>query len=148
MIADHNILISYFSAGIPPPLMKRIMSMDTVPTNVEEWYLKTIHFQTQWEWAEEISQRNCQPIKTTYYSCSSPPSSKTCDPDAMDVDIIKISKLTPDERKWCIEKGYISAAERQDTLAPLAPPSPPQLRKFDESNVMKNQRNTSPPYEK
>ena len=49
MIADHNILISYFSTGIPPPLMKRIMSMDTVPTNVEEWYLKTIHFQTQWE---------------------------------------------------------------------------------------------------
>ena len=75
------------------------MSMDTVPTNVKEWYLKMIHFQTQWERAEEISQRNCQPTKITYHSFSSPPSSKTHDPDAMDVDIIKISKLTPDERK-------------------------------------------------
>ena len=98
-ITDHNVLIGYFSAGISPPLMKRIMTMDTVPTKVEEWYSKAIHFQIQWEQAEAISQCNCQPIKTTYHSFSSPPSSKTHDPDTMDVDVIKVSKLTPDKRK-------------------------------------------------
>ena len=76
-ITDHNVLIGYFSAGIPLPLMKQIMSMDTVPTKVEEWYSKAIHFQTQWDWAEEISQHNCQSTKTTYHTFSSPPSSKT-----------------------------------------------------------------------
>ena len=29
--------------------------MDTVPTKVEEWYLKAIHFQMQWQQAKEIS---------------------------------------------------------------------------------------------
>ena len=55
-ITDHNVLIGYFSAGIPPSLMKRIMSMDTVPSKVEDWYSKAIHFQTQWKQVEEIAQ--------------------------------------------------------------------------------------------
>ena len=102
-ITDHNVLIGYFSAGIPPSLMKRIMSMDTVPSKVDEWYSKAIHFQTQWERAEEIALRNQQLIKGTYHSFSSPP--KNHDLDAMDVDVVKITRLTPEERKRCIEKG-------------------------------------------
>ena len=46
-ITDQNVLIGYFSTGIPPALMKQIMSMDTVPEKIEEWYAKAIHFQTQ-----------------------------------------------------------------------------------------------------
>ena len=71
-ITDHNVLIRYFFTRIPPSLMKRIMSMDTVPAKVEEWYAKAIHFQTQWERAEEIAQCNRQPTKGTYHSFSSP----------------------------------------------------------------------------
>ena len=104
-ITDHNVLIGYFSAGIPSPLMKRIMSMDTVPSKVKEWYSKAIHFQTQWERAEEITQQNRQPTKGTYHSFSQPTPAKTRDPDAMDIDVIKISHLTPEEQKCCIEKG-------------------------------------------
>ena len=48
-IALANVLIRYSSAGIPPPLMCRIMSMDTVPATIHEWYKKAIAFQTQWE---------------------------------------------------------------------------------------------------
>ena len=73
-----------------PLLMKRIMSMDTIPSKVEEWYSKAIHFQMQWERAEEIAQRNRQPTKGTYHSFSHPTLSKTCDPD---------------EWKCCIKKG-------------------------------------------
>ena len=46
-ISDPNVLIGYFSAGIPPPLMRRIMSMDTVPSTIDGWYKKAIAFQTQ-----------------------------------------------------------------------------------------------------
>ena len=73
------------------------MSMDTVPSKVEEWYSKAIHFQTQWERAEEIAQRNRQPTKGMYHSFFQPTPSKTRDPDAMDVDVIKISRLTPEK---------------------------------------------------
>ena len=45
-IKDSNVLIGYFSAGIPPSLMWCIMSMDTISTTIQEWYCKAIHFQT------------------------------------------------------------------------------------------------------
>ena len=48
-IKDPNVLIGYFSARIPPSLMQQIMFMDTIPTTIQEWYFKAIHFQTQWE---------------------------------------------------------------------------------------------------
>ena len=118
-ITNHNVLIGYFSAGIPPSLMKRIMSMDTVPSKVEEWYSKAIHFQTQWERAEEIAQRNQQPIKGTYHSFSSPP--KNRDPDAMDVDVVKITRLTPEERKRCIEKGLCFRCRKAGHLSGACP---------------------------
>ena len=119
-IADHNVLIGYFSAGIPPSLMKRIMSMDTVPSKIEEWYAKAIHFQTQWERAEEIAQRNRQPTKGTYHSFSSP-TPRSRDPDAMDVNVIKITRLTPEERKRCIEKGLCFCCRKPGHLSEACP---------------------------
>ena len=103
-ISDANVLIGYFSAGIPPPLMRRIMSMDTVPSTIKEWYKKAVTFQTQWERADNITKRNMKSSHQTYHSFSNSSNAKTHDPDAMVVDTIKVSKLTPEERKCCIEK--------------------------------------------
>ena len=97
-IKDPNVLIGYFSARIPPSLMQRIMSMGTVPTTIQEWYSKAIYFQTQWERAEEISKKNQHPIQHSYQPFT-PTSSKTKDPNAMDVDVVRVGKLTPEERK-------------------------------------------------
>jgi len=55
-IDDENVLIGYYSAGIPPSLMHRIMSMNTIPTTISAWYKKAIHFQTQWDRADEIAR--------------------------------------------------------------------------------------------
>ena len=95
--------------------------MDTVPSKVKEWYSKAIHFQTQWERAEEITQRNRQPTKGTYHFFSQPTSAKTQDPDAMDIDIIKISHLTPEERKCCIEKGLCFHCRKAGHLSTACP---------------------------
>ena len=103
-ISDPNVLIGYFSAGIPPPLMCRIMSMDTVTSTIEEWYKKAIAFQTQWEQADDIAKRNSKSSHQTYHSFLNSSNSKTRDPDTMVVDTIKVSKLTTEERKCCIEK--------------------------------------------
>ena len=103
-ISDASVLIRYFYAGIPPPLMCCIMSMDTVPSNIDDWYKKAVAFQTQWERADDIAKRNSKASHQTYHSFSSSSNAKTHDPNTMVVDTIKVSKLTPEECKCCIEK--------------------------------------------
>ena len=41
-ITNQNILINFFSRGIPTQLMKRIYLMDTTPNTVEKWYLQAL----------------------------------------------------------------------------------------------------------
>ena len=49
-------------------------------------------------------KRNQCPTQHSYQPFTSTPS-RTKDPNAMDVDVVHIGKLTPEERKQCIEKG-------------------------------------------
>ena len=103
-IMDHNVLISFFAAGIPTPLMKRIMSLDTVPDKTDKWYSKAIHFQNQWDCVEQIAQQSGKSTQT-FQSFSSSPRMTTKDPNAMDVDTVKVKKLTLEEREECFKKG-------------------------------------------
>ena len=95
-IMDHNVLISFFAAGIPTPLMRQIMSLDTVPDKIDDWYSKATHFQNQWDRTEQIAQRSGRSTQTFQSFSSS--SKNTKDPNAMDVDVVKLpKKLTPEE---------------------------------------------------
>ena len=120
-ISDPNVLIGYFSAGIPPPLMRRIMSMDTVPSTIDKWYKKAIAFQTQWEQADDIAKRNSKSSYQTYHSFANSSNTKTHDPNAMVVDTIKVSKLTPEERKCCIEKKLCFRCRKPGHLSTACP---------------------------
>ena len=96
-ITDHNVLISFFAAGIPTLLMKQIMSLDTVPEKIDKWYFKATHFQNQWDRTEQIAQRSGRSTQTFQSFTSSSPRT-TKDPNAMDVDAVKLpKKLTPEE---------------------------------------------------
>ena len=55
-ITDHNVLIGFFSAGIPSGLVKSIYSMETVPITIDDWYRKALTFQTHYECAREVEQ--------------------------------------------------------------------------------------------
>ena len=116
-------LICYFSAGILPFLIWHIMLMDTIPSIIQEWYSKAIHFQTQWEWAKEISKRNQHPIQCSYQSFNSS-TSKAKDPNAMDVDVVCVGKLTSDERKCCIKKGLCFHCQKAGHLSGECPSFP------------------------
>ena len=94
-IMDHNVLISFFTAEIPTPLMKRIMSLNTIPDKIDKWYSKAIHFQNQWDHAEQITQQSRRSAQTFQSFSSSQKMMK--DSNAMDVDVIKVKKLTPEE---------------------------------------------------
>ena len=98
-ISDPNILIGYFSAGIPPPLMHCIMFMDTIASTIDDWYKKTIAFQTQWEHTNDMAKGNSKMSHQTYHFFSNASTTKTHNPDTMIIDTIKVYKLTPEERK-------------------------------------------------
>ena len=93
--------------------------MDTVPSTIDDWYKKAISFQTQWEQAEEISKRNSKPAHQSYHSFSIP--AKTRDPDAMDVDVIKVGKLTAEECKKCMEKGLCFHCQQPGRMSSKCP---------------------------
>ena len=101
--------------------MRRIMSMDTVPSTIDEWYKKAIAFQTQWERADDIAKRNSKSSHQTYHSFSNSSSAKTHDPDTMVIDTIKVSKLTPEERKRCVEKKLCFRCRKPGHLSTVCP---------------------------
>ena len=137
-IKDPNILIRYFSAGIPPSLMWQIMSMDTIPATIQEWYFKAIHFQTQWERGEEILRRNQHPTQHLYQPLTSN-SSKPKDSNAMDVNIIHVGKLTPEETKCCIEKGLCFCCWKVGHLSRECPSFPHKKPRWQVKRVVQKE---------
>ena len=120
-ITDHNVLISFFTAGIPTPLMKRIMSLDTVSDKIDEWYTKATHFQNQWDRAEQIAQQSGRSTQT-FQSFTSLSPRTTKDPNAMDVDVVRLpKKLTPEEQEQCAKKGLCFHCHKSEHIASACP---------------------------
>ena len=87
-ISNEDVLINFYSRGIPSFLMKRIYGMDTVPTTIEKWYQATLRFQHVWEKTQEIAKGKTNPF---YQSHHQNYDHKKKDPDAMDVDAVQLS---------------------------------------------------------
>ena len=104
-ITDQNVLINFFSRGIPTQLMRRIYSMDIVPTTMEKWYQQTLHFKQVWERTNEIAKGRNNPFIPFQDNRNNNHTQKKQDPNAMDVDAIHIEKLTPEERQRCFENN-------------------------------------------
>ena len=105
-ITDQNVLINFFSRGIPTQLMRRIYSMDTVPTTMEKWYLQTLHFKHVWERTNEIAKGRNNPFLPFQDNRSNHNNTqKKRDLNAMDMDAIQIKKLTPEERQRCFDNN-------------------------------------------
>ena len=104
-ITDENVLINFFSRGIPTQFMRRVYSMDIVPTTMEKWYQQTLHFKQVWERTNEIAKGRNNPFIPFQENRNNNHTQKKRDPNAMDVDAIRIEKLTPEERQRCFENN-------------------------------------------
>ena len=93
-ISNEDVLINFYSRGIPPFLMKRIYGMDTVPNTIEKWYQATLHFQHVWEKTNEIARGKTNPFYQNHHRNND---HKKKDPDAMDVD--SVQEWTPEKKK-------------------------------------------------
>ena len=133
-ITDHNVLIGFFSAGIPSGLMKSIYSMETVPTTIDDWYRKALTFQTHYEQAREVEQRRPNPAGTYRPFAATP--TTTRDPNAMEVDAIKVAKLTKEERERCMKEGLCLRCRKKGHMAKNCPTfqgKPAGIRKVEEA---------------
>ena len=88
-INNEDILINFYSRGIPSFLMKKIYGMDTVPTTIDKWYQATLRFQHVWEKTQEIAEGRTNPFYQNHHRNDN--GHKKKDPDAMDVDAVHLS---------------------------------------------------------
>ena len=93
-INNQDVLINFYSRGIPPFLMKKIYGMDTVPNNIDKWYQQTLHFQHVWEKTNEIAKGKTNPFYQNHHRNND---HKKKDPDAMDID--SVQEWTPEKKK-------------------------------------------------
>ena len=89
-IGNEDVLINFYSRGIPPFLMKKIYGMDTVPTTIDKWYQATLRFQHVWEKTQEIAKGKTNPFYQNHHQ-NNDNGHKKKDPDPMDVDAVRLS---------------------------------------------------------
>ena len=95
-ISNEDVLINFYSRGIPSFLMKKIYGMDTVPNTIEKWYQATLCFQHVWEKTNEIARGKTNPFYQNHHRNND---HKKKDPDAMDVDAVRLSDQERERRR-------------------------------------------------
>ncbi|KIK77609.1 hypothetical protein PAXRUDRAFT_17389 [Paxillus rubicundulus Ve08.2h10] len=89
------------NAGLDTCLSSQILNMDTIPNTLDRWIAKAEHFHVQNQWLQSLRSRN------TYVPRSSNP---THDPNAMDVDAVR---LTPLQQAEYMKKGLCFVCGKQ-----------------------------------
>ena len=112
-ISNEDVLINFYSRGIPSFLMKKIYGMDTVPTTIEKWYQATLRFQHVWEKTQEIAKGKTNPFYQNHHR-NNDNGHKKKDPDAMDVDAVRLSEQ---ERKKYYEERRCYRCGKQGHIA-------------------------------
>ena len=97
-ISDETTLIDHFSLRIDQQIATMILSMSTIPTTLHEWIEKAKTFHAQKMHITAIRGRKENP---SFFTSRNPP---PCDPNAMDIDAISLTKLTPAEQACCIRE--------------------------------------------
>jgi hypothetical protein len=98
-ISDERTLCDQFSVGLDSQLTTMILSMSSPPTTLTKWVEQAKTFHAQKMRILALKKGRIPPS-----SFSNSPRNQR-EPDAMDVDTVTLSKLTPTERAKCIKEG-------------------------------------------
>lgn len=113
-ITDYEALVELFQRGLQKPLLTRIYNKDTLPTDMDGWYKAAQHMDHQWRRMRRIIEGNA----FNSFSGNRQQNQAYRDPNAMDVDHIKINRLSAQDKERyfkegrcfsCGEKGHRSA---------------------------------------
>ena len=100
---DKLTAVTHFSTGLDKQISTMILSMASPPDTLKEWIEKAKLFQGHKLCIDKLCRGR------HYNSFRPQPSSTTRaaqDPDAMEVDFVKLKKLTPQERVKCMREGW------------------------------------------
>ena len=118
--------------------MKSIYSMEMVPTTINDWYKKALTFQMHYERAGEVEQRRRNPAGT-YRPFVTTLTTPAKDPNAMEVDTIKVAKLSKEERERCMKEGLCLRCRKKGHVAQNCPTfsqgKPASVRKVEEAQI-------------
>ena len=99
---DKLTAVTQFSTRLDQQISTMILSMQSPPDTLEEWIAKAKVFHNQKLCIDELK-------KGTRYSnfrtLNSSLSRTSFDPNAMDVDAVRLKKLSPQERAKCMKEG-------------------------------------------
>ena len=98
-IKEESTLIGHFSLSLDQKIASMILSMATPPTTVNRWVKQAKIFHAQKMCIQALQKGQITPQ-------SHVPSHLKHDPNAMDVDAVTLSKLTPVEQAKCIKEGW------------------------------------------
>ena len=99
---DKLTAVTQFSTGLDRQLSTMILSMQTPPDTLEEWIAKAKIFHNQKLRIDELRKGTRYSNFRTQFS---PSSRANPDPNAMEVDAVRLKKLSPQERAKCIKEG-------------------------------------------
>ncbi|GBE79571.1 hypothetical protein SCP_0207710 [Sparassis crispa] len=110
--------IEYFKWGLNDPLRQRIYGMESMPKTLDKWYEYASRFDNQWRSAQ-IFKRGAttttrgkgRSVHRPYYLASAK------DPNAMDIDHVNISRLSPDERQKRMKEGLCFLCGKKGHIA-------------------------------
>ena len=78
-----------------------ILSMQNPPDTLEEWIAKAKIFHNQKLRIDELRRGT----RYSNFRTTNPPSQTSFDPNAMEVDAIRLKKLSPQEHAKCMREG-------------------------------------------
>ena len=99
---DKLTAVTQFLAGLDRQISTMILSMASPPNTLEGWIKKAKLFHGQKLCIDELRQEMCYPGFRTQ---TTPTSQTPCNPNAMDVDLVKLKKLTLQEYAKCMREG-------------------------------------------
>ena len=99
---DKLTAVTQFSAGLDRQLSTMILSMSAPPDDLPGWIEKVQLFHSQKLHIDELRRSTRYPGFGTQ---NIPAPWTTCDPNAMEVDVVCLKKLTPQERAKCMREG-------------------------------------------
>ena len=127
---DGAISIESFKDGLPDALLRKILNRDDPPEDYEEWLNAAQKEQTKWtvlkaagltgkgrdqntrrqRWREALTKKPTQSNQN-----------KRKDPDAMDVDNVRLNPLTDEERKRFMEEGRCFRCRQRGHMSKACP---------------------------
>ena len=100
---DKPMAITQFSMGLDKQISTMILSMASLPDTLEEWIEKAKLFHRHKLCIDELHSEGHY---HSFQPQSSPSTRTTQDPDAMEVDFVKLKKLSPQEHVKCMREGW------------------------------------------